>query len=112
MTIQVLAQSSSEIPAGGNVTVSSGIETPIYGARARCGSQTAPTFEEVIERGLEVEPEHGKLSDGGTGTRYSQKCNSDVLIRIISYTSNEDYIGEDQVVIYGDETNITVEDAQ
>jgi len=99
---------TDEVPAGGEVTVTAGEATAIYGARAACDADAPPSFDSVIERGLETAPAHGELSDGGVGERYSRRCEGNVPIRIIDYAAAADYVGEDTVVIYGDVTNITV----
>ena len=110
----VFAQTSPSpvtVPAGGEVTVEAGQAAPIYGARARCDSTTPPTFERVMERGLETAPEHGELSDGGVGRRHSDACQGMVPMRVVNYTADPDYVGTDRLVIYGDEVTITVEGA-
>ncbi len=113
-TVEITVTSAQEevsitVPAGGEVSVLAGETTPIYGARGDCNASSPPTFDRVMERGLETKPEHGELSDGGVGQRFSNKCKGEVPIRIISYTSTPNYEGEDTVVIYGDRVDVTVE---
>lgn len=112
MTLGILSAVSLSVyaegvPAGGDITVISGEPTSIYGARAACGDSNPPSFDRVMER-VETMPEHGTLSDGGVGERYSNACQGEVPIRIIAYTSEDGYVGSDRLVVYGDTTNITV----
>ncbi len=99
---------SQEIPYGGKVTVKSGIPTIIYGQRSSaCVNISAPDFNFAAGQ-VETKPQHGTLSDGGTGTRYSKACKGNVGVRVIKYTSNPGYVGKDEVVISGDRVTIEI----
>lgn len=89
----------------------------IYGARGDTCSAGAPSFDWVMDnafdpRGSE-EPEHGTLSGGEEGKRWSGRCKKDVPTRLIIYTPDPDFIGEDLVNFWGeDQRTIIVAPAQ
>ena len=83
----------------------------IQGIRNKCDKMGAPTFARIIAspRVVSTHPKNGTLSDGGIGSRDSQSCGGDVDVRIIVYTPNPGFVGEDYVEFFSDEAiTITV----
>ena len=96
-----------EIPSGPEITAISGVPTVIYGQRNKCTKHVAPSYEAVLERNAVTRPpEHGALSGGGEGERYSRSCKRRVPVRAIMYTSDPGFAGTDVVVFWGKETVI------
>lgn len=98
---QAIAESKEvKIPRGLDVTAKSGVATVIYGQREKgCGA--APSFSWTMFEAVTRTPKNGKLSDGGVGMRWSEKCGAEVQVRAISYTSEDDFVGTDAVVFWG-----------
>ena len=88
----------------------SGVPTMIYGERNECAKDVAPSYEAVLEANAVTRPpEHGALSGGGVGERYSKSCDRRVPVRAIMYTSDPGYTGTDSITFWGRETvNIKV----
>jgi len=94
------------VPAEGRVITMSGVPTAIYGQRAiDCGA--APSWEYAMEK-LSLKPKNGTLSDGGVGVRRSRSCGSTTYTRVVVYTSNPDYIGQDEIE-FGGHDSIKIE---
>jgi hypothetical protein len=102
LTVQGEAQ--DRVPGGGEtVTTSSGSPVVVYGQRSKCDKNTAPTFAAIVEsdKAISQQPAHGTLSDGGTGERMSRSCNKTVPVRVVIYTPDSNFTGEDSVVFWG-----------
>jgi CubicO group peptidase (beta-lactamase class C family) len=85
----------------------SGVPTMIYGERNECTKDVAPSYEAVLEANAVTRPpEHGALSGGGVGERYSKSCDRRVPVREILYTSDPGYTGTDSVTFWGRDTVI------
>ena len=91
------------ISGGGDTfTTNPGIPVVIYGQRSKCDGEEAPTFAALMEsEGITQAPEHGTLSDGGTGKRRSNKCGKSVPVRIVVYTPDHNFVGAESVVFWG-----------
>ena len=88
------------------VTIS-GVPTMIYGQRNECAKDVAPSYEAVLEANAVTRPpEHGALSGGDVGERYSKRCDRRVPVREIMYTPDPGYTGTDSVTFWGRETVI------
>lgn len=89
------------IPISLEITARPGEPTVIYGQRSRdCDSLEPPSFDSVVENDITNLPKHGRVSDGGIGRRYSQKCGKSVPVRAVSYTSRPGFGGKD-IVVFG-----------
>ncbi len=99
-----------EIPRGYEVMATSGVPTMIYGERNECTKHVAPSYEAFLKTNAVTRPpEHGALSGGGVGERYSRSCNRRVPVRAIMYTSDPGYTGTDVVIFWDQDTvNINV----
>ena len=85
----------------------SGVPTMIYGQRNECTKDVAPSYEAVLEANAVTRaPEHGALSGGGVGERYSKSCDRRVPVREILYTSVPGYTGTDSVTFWGQDSVI------
>ena len=85
----------------------SGVPTMIYGQRNECANDVAPSYEAVLEANAVTRPpEHGALSGGGVGERYSKSCDRRVPVRVIMYTSDPGYTGTDSVTFWGQDSVI------
>jgi len=84
----------------------------IQGIRRGCSSTVAPTFALILAtpKVITTHPKHGTLSDGGIGSRESVGCDGDeVAVRIIIYTPNPGFVGEDFMEFFSSEAiTITV----
>jgi len=98
---QAVAESNKvEIPTELDIAAKSGVATVIYGQRGEdCGD--APSFGWTMEEAVTRKPTNGTLSDAGVGKRWSNKCNEEVQVRAVSYTSENGFAGTDAVVFWG-----------
>lgn len=88
------------LPAGGVLSVPTGVKTIIYGARAeRCG-QEAPTFEDAMKNMDETPVGIGEFYDAGIGVRMSKSCGGAVKSRAIGVKLNPDFKGELVISFY------------
>ena len=96
------------ISGGGDTfTTNPGIPVVIYGQRGKCDGKEAPTFAALMDsKGITQAPKHGTLSDGGTGKRKSRKCGKAVPVRVVVYTPDPNFVGEDSVVFWGSDVVI------
>ena len=106
VAVGLTAQSEAQdrIPGGGEtVSTGSGIPVVVYGQRSKCHKNTAPTFAAIVasDKAISQQPAHGALSDGGTGERMSRSCNKTVPVRVVIYTPDANFTGEDSVVFWG-----------
>ena len=112
LTVQGGAQDYQGYISGGGdtFTTNPGIPVVIYGQRGKCHGKEAPTFAALMEsKGITQAPRHGTLSDGGTGKRMSQNCGKAVPVRVVIYTPDPNFVGEDSVEFWGtDVSAITV----
>lgn len=92
---------------GGNVTAEQGVSTAIYGQRAIMCGDPAPSFAFALGQ-ISISPQHGTLSDGGVGSRFSGACMGVVPVRLVNFLADDGFLGLDLMVISGDTVNITV----
>jgi len=95
-----------------DLTIKPGQCIEIQGIRRGCSSSVAPTFALILStpKVITTHPENGTLSDGGVGSRKSVRCDGDeVAVRIIIYTPNPGFVGEDYMEFFSNEAiTITV----
>ena len=95
---------AQNIPYKKNVELTIGQSTIIHGARGQCGLP-APDWDRVAS-GLPLITT-GSLSDGGLGTRRSNRCGGPTPARAIRFTAEKS--GSEQIELFGDPINITVQ---
>ena len=88
---------------GGLFETKSGVPIVIYGSRGPCDASEAPDFGEIMDHpeAISRAPKHGKLSDGGAGSRRIGSCGGRVVVRKIVYTPNPGFVGIDIVEFFG-----------
>ena len=88
------------LPAGGELSITTGSKTIIYGARAaRCG-QEAPSFEDAIKNLDETPDGVGEFYDAGVGIRMSKSGGGSVKSRAIGVKLYPDFKGEVVISFY------------
>lgn len=103
MFIVSAAVEAQQIPYKSHVELTVGQSTIIHGMRGKCG-KAAPNWDRVAKRLPLITT--GSFSDGGLGTRYSNRCNGETPARAIKFTAEK--VGSEQITLYGDPINITV----
>lgn len=100
---------SNQAPAEVRETVT-GMPVLLDHARAECNQNTAPSFEQIVNRGIvKHSPANGKLSAGKAGIRRgSRSCGKDVPNREILYTPNPGFVGEDTTTLWNTPYKIIV----
>lgn len=106
--LALLTPAESAVADTKNYRLQPGGSEVIYGARGESCSSGAPSLDWVLAEAFDpaksAPPQHGTLSDGGIGKRYSAACKKDVPTRLIRYTADPGFAGEDLIVFWGTDT--------
>lgn len=92
------------IPYLENVALKVGQTAVIHGARGNQCGQPAPSWEKLAS--TLPTPATGKLSDGGEGVRFSQRCGGETPARAIRFSATTP--GSEQIKLFGDPIRIEV----
>ncbi len=87
------------LPAGGDISLTPGSKTIIYGARARCGLE-APSYQDTLKNMDDLPDGIGEIYDAGVGVRISKSCGGPVKSRAIGIKLYPDFKGEVVITFY------------